>query len=524
MTTVTRNPDGPTSRWRQRTVLAATAILLMSAAAACASSGTSGSDEAEAQEKQIAWTSCDGLGEEFQCAKVEVPLDWNNQDGKKIELAVIRHLASHPDQRIGSMFVNPGGPGQSGVDLVRNSADDFDTWGAGRFDLVGWDPRGTNASTPVQCFTNSDDQDQFWRGVSIPNTPAESEAYANKVTELAQRCGQLSGDLLSHITTADTARDLDRLRELVGDQKITYVGLSYGTMIGQTYANLFPDRVRAIMLDGVVDPVDESTSMETNISNAISGADQVLEQFIAQCQEAGPERCALAGHGETVGQRVAALFAKARQAPIPAPHADPPGELTATDLQVSTFNPLRVPLTWPAFAQNLEDAVNGDASALEITVQALAAPESSPGFYTSAAISCGDAPARVPLSAWPAQIARFSNSGILDGTLLGWTLWAPCAANWPANATGRYTGPWDAKTETPLLVMSARYDPGTPYPNAEVAQKRLGNAVLVTLESFGHPSYQVPSKCMDDLRVQYLTDLVTPPNGTVCQPDQGPFD
>ncbi|QNK82875.1 alpha/beta hydrolase [Nakamurella sp. PAMC28650] len=471
----------------------------------------------------IAWAKCKGLGDKFQCARVNVPMDWSQPDGKQIELAVIRHLASRPDVRIGSMFVNPGGPGQSGVDLVRNSADDFDEWGGGRFDVVSWDPRGTNASTPVKCFTSRADRDHFWAGVSTPDTPAESVAYQRKAAELAQRCGKLSGALLSHITTADTARDLDKLRALVGDTKITYVGLSYGTLIGQTYANLFPGRVRAMMLDGLVDAVDATTSMETNINNAVSSADQVFEQFVAQCQKAGRTRCALAGHGQTVAQRVADLFAKVRRAPIPAPHADPPGELSFADLQVSTFTPLRVPLTWPTFANDLEAAIDGDASALEITVQALQSPQASPGFFTSAAISCADAPARVPLSAWPAQISRFTNSGSLDGPLLGWTLWAPCAANWPAHATDRYVGPWNAKTTTPILLMSARYDPGTPYPNAQVAQKRLGNAVLVTLNGYGHPSYQVPSTCMDKARVRYLIVLVTPPNGTVCQPDQGPF-
>ena len=185
----------------------------------------------------IAWTRCTeppaARSNQLQCAMVPVPLDWAKPNGTKIELAVIRRLASRPQQRIGSMFVNPGGPGQSGYDLVANSGQDFDESGEGRFDVVSWDPRGTNRSSPVECFTSQAAEDRFWAGVFVPITPAESASYQPKTVELARRCGEVSGALLSHITTTDTARDLHALRALVGDRKITYVGLSYGSMIGQ---------------------------------------------------------------------------------------------------------------------------------------------------------------------------------------------------------------------------------------------------------------------------------------------------
>lgn len=521
MITAPRNPHSLVATWRGRAALAAVAIVVTSTAVAC--TGSSGTPSASAAgQSGIAWKSCQGLSNKFQCARVSVPLDWSQPTGKKIGLAVIRHLASKPSQRIGSMFINPGGPGQSGVNLVRTSSADFDLWGGGRFNLVGWDPRGTNDSTPVKCFTSTADQDRFWKGVTIPDTRAGSLLYERKAVALAGRCEKLSGSLLAHVSTADTARDLNRLRELVGDQKITYVGLSYGSMIGQTYANLFPTKVRAMMLDGIVDPVDQTMSMETNISNAVSSSDETLEQFVAQCQKAGPKRCALAGHGETVAQRVAGLFAKVGRAPIPAPHAKPPGELSYADLQASTFTPLRLPLTWPAFAKGLESAVKGDASALETAAKGIQSPAGMAGDTASAVISCADAPARVPLSAWPAQIARFNHIGKLWGPVLGWGLWAQCAA-FGSHTTDHYTGPWNAKTKTSIMLVGARYDPGTPYLNAVVAQRRLGNAVLLTLNGFGHPSYQVPSKCIDAARVRYLVHLVPPRNGTVCQPDKTPF-
>lgn len=201
---------------------------------------------------RIAWKSC---GKQLQCAKVSVPLNWHRPGGTHIKLAVIRRLAGDQKHLIGSMFVNPGGPGESGVDLVRSPASGRGllAWGGGRFNVVGWDPRGTNGSDPVRCFTSQASEARFWRDVQIPTTSAESRAYEQRAIELAHRCGQVSGQLLDNISTEDTARDLNYLRQLVGDPALTYVGLSYGTFLGQTYANMFPTKVRAMMLDGVVD-------------------------------------------------------------------------------------------------------------------------------------------------------------------------------------------------------------------------------------------------------------------------------
>lgn len=286
---------------------------------------------------RIVWRNC---GARLQCARVQVPLDWSRPNGEQIELAVIQHLASRPKARIGSIFINPGGPGESGVELVRNAGAELDAWGAGRFNVVSWDPRGTNASDPVRCFTSQASEARFWRRVQIPMTAAESRAYERKTIELARRCGRVSGQLLAHISTADSARDLDDLRRLVGDRRLTYVGISYGTFLGQTYANMFPGHVRAILLDAVVDQRAWARSAEAR-NAAIDSTGEVFKQFLTLCQRAGHTRCALAGHPETAAQRVARLFRQARRAPIPAPHARPPGKLSYSDLLLTTLNPLR---------------------------------------------------------------------------------------------------------------------------------------------------------------------------------------
>ncbi len=471
----------------------------------------------------IAWLSCPDEGPQFQCAKVPVPLDWARPHGEQIELSVIRHLASRSQQRMGSMFVNPGGPGASGVDLVRDLSTKLDGWGGGRFDVVSWDPRGTNRSSPVECFTSEAAEARFWQGMSIPTTQAQSRAYQRKTVELARRCGEVSGRLLAHISTTDTVRDLDALRNLVGDHALTYAGVSYGSVIGQIYANMFPDRVRAMMLDGLVDVVDYTRSAEARVANQVGSIDEVFEQFVAQCQQAGPSGCALAAHSEPAADRVARLFTAARRAPIPAPHADPPGELSYADLLLSTFNPPRIPADWPPYAKDLDAAVNGDASALEDAARALRTPAAFAGATTSAAISCVDGPARRPSQTWPSVIPHLTDVSTLWGPVLGWWLWAPCASDWPARSPDRYTGPWHAETKNPILLINNRYDPATSYRNARVAEQRLGNAVLLTQNGYGHPAFNDASTCTDKARVRYLVDLVTPPRHTVCAADRPPF-
>lgn len=476
---------------------------------------------ARAASGRVAWRPC---GVRLQCARVWVPLNWRRPHGRKIGLAVIRHLASRPGMRLGTMFVNPGGPGESGVELVRNAGAELDAWGDGRFDIVSWDPRGTNGSDRVRCFTSAASRSRFWRGVRIPMTAAQSRIYERRAIALAKRCGQVSGRLLAHISTADSARDLNDLRRLVGDRRLTYVGISYGTFLGQTYANMFPGRVRAMMLDAVVDQRAWVRSAEARNAAAVSSAGEVFRRFLALCQQASHVRCALAGHPETAAERVAQLLRRARHAPIPASHARPPGRLTYSDLLLTTLNPLRSPEVWPRYASELDAASNGDASALEDAARAMRTPAAFAKATTSAAIQCLDGPARAPVSAWPVVIGHLTRLGPLSGAFQGWTQWAPCASHWPAHSTDRYRGPWDRRTRTPILLINNRYDPSTGYRGAQRAQRLVGNAVLLTNAGYGHPTYADPSHCIDRWRGRYLVRLITPPPGTVCRPDRRPFD
>jgi len=220
---------------------------------------------------------------------------------------------------------------------------------------------------------------------------------------------------------------------------------------------------------------------------------------------------------------VTRLFNRARLKAIPAPHATPPGELSYSDLLLSTFAPLRDPTLWPQFAKDLDAAARGDASSLETAARPWRTPAAFDAATTSAAIACLDGPARQPSRDWPNVIAHLADVSALAGPVQGWWLWAPCASNWPAAGADRYTGPWNAKTKTPVLLIGTEYDPNTGYRNAQRVQRLLGNAVLITHAGSGHLSYKDPSQCVEKARVRYLVDLVTPPPGTVCPADQTSF-
>jgi pimeloyl-ACP methyl ester carboxylesterase len=470
---------------------------------------------------RIGWTAC---GPQLECASVPVPLDWAHPNGPTITLSVIRHLASRPDQRIGSLFVNPGGPGDSGVGYVAERGEALDAMTVGRFDIVAWDIRGGAAgSAPVSCFADANERASFWQDLPVPTTRQDERRYLAKTTALAQRCGAQNGELLAHISTADTARDLDHLRRLVGDRRLTYFGESYGTLIGQTYANLFPRRVRAMALDGVVDAVAAAAGTEAVAASSLADTDRVFRRFLKLCQAAGPDRCALAGHGP-VAPRVNRLLERLRHAPIPAPSATPPGELTYGEaLTALKYEGVPKPEQWPLVAALLEAAAEGDASATETIARGATSDQARLLFQEQgAALVCADSPARHTARAWPRVVDRLEAISRIGGPVVGWQL-APCAA-WPATSANRYTGPWNATTSNPILLIGTRFDPNTPLASARRAQRRLGNAVLLTHDGYGHLSRRDPSACVMRATGSYLVDLTVPPRGTVCPSDHLPFD
>lgn len=467
---------------------------------------------------RIAWSAC---GKHLQCAKVLVPLEWRNPTGPQIGLAIVRHSAGKPKARIGTLFFNPGGPGVSGVSTVREAGDELDRFGGGRFDIVSWDPRGTGASTHARCFTNRKALAKFWGDLGVPTTASASPAYLRKTIEFAHRCGDVSGSLLPNISTAETARDLDYLRELLGEQRVTYLGWSYGSFLGTTYANMFPTRVRAMLLDGIVDPTAYVAGREPALANGEADADLVFGKFESLCDGAGRARCALAGN-EPAARGIARLIARLERAPLSAPSA-PGARLSYGDFLTTLFLKVRSPDQWPQLAKDIHAAENGNGSALEIAAQAIRLPSGYEQLEAPIAIACADSPAQNPPQAWREVTHRLTTISFIYGPLTSWWLWAPCAS-WPVASADRYTGPWNASTKTPILLISTRYDPNTPFANGPRLQRLLGNAVLLTHDGYGHTSTADPSACVERAEQRYLIDLIVPKRGSVCSSDRRPFD
>jgi pimeloyl-ACP methyl ester carboxylesterase len=469
---------------------------------------------------RLSWTAC---GPRLECADVTVPLDWARPRGPTITLPVLRYLASHPERRIGSLFVNPGGPGDSGVEMATSRGEALDAATGGRFDVVGWDIRGTGGNSRVDCFGDTAARQDFWADSPIPTTGPDQLRYLATTAEFARRCGARNGDLLAHISTADTARDLDHLRRLVGDRQLTYLGESYGTLIGQVYANMFPSRVRAMVLDGLADPIAATDGTAAILAAGLGGTDEVFEQFLATCEAAGPERCALARHGP-VAPRVNAMLDRLRHTPLPAPNATPPGTLSYNEaLAPLKFAVLGHPILWPPVAAALELAIQGDGSAVKDAAHFNTSEEFHRLVEPGQAILCADSPARQHAAQWPQVVQKLTKVSRIGGAPLGWGVGAACAS-WPTRDTNRYTGPWNATTRTPILLLSNRYEPNMPLAVARKVERLLGNAVLLVNDGYGHLSMNDPSACVTRATGSYLVGLVTPRPGTVCPSDRRPFD
>jgi pimeloyl-ACP methyl ester carboxylesterase len=293
----------------------------------------------------------------------------------------------------------------------------------------------------------------------------------------------------------------------------------YGTAIGETYANMFPRRVRAMVINGVINPVPFTTSAQAGIASTQADFLRVFAKLQSLCQAAGPARCALAGHGP-VKARVSRLLARLRHGPIPAPSAAAPHRLSYGDLLFYIFATLGRPVSWPQIAAGLEQAASGNGSAIETALKPLR-PSYQSGLNSATALQCADKP-RPRVGPGVAEHPRPADAGQPYSPVNGWWLAVPCAA-WPLLNADRYSGPWNRSTHNPVLVVVNRYDPQTAYQGARRVARLLGNARLLTLDGYGHTTDVDPSSCIDRAVSAYLIQPATARQQT-CQADRQPFD
>jgi len=445
-----------------------------------------------------AWQPCGDDYPGTDCAVVRVPLDYDQPHGPTIGLALARTPATDSRHKLGTVFVNPGGPGGSGVKMILVGFGDYLAGVlGGRFDVVGFDPRGVAASEPLQCFPDEDALTQFFAGFpQFPYLPDQQRPYFDRLSSIADQCFAEKHRIIGHMSTADVARDLDRLREAVGDQRLTYLGFSYGTYIGNTYANLFPDKIRALAIDGVLDPRLWSSGWQ--VSSDRVATQKEFAEFLRLCDEAADD-CPFAAPGGSAA-RYDALARALRRRPLPLADGT---SFTYDVLLGDTLDAMYAPELWggpdgyAALFAALAQAVLGDATAASQSLtlrqalrERLRPPSRQPSDYDNSVDAffgnqCGDIELPRSFADYRA-IGAYAEIGSIFGPLWWWTN-AGCA-RWPVNAD-RYVGPWTARTSAPVLVVGNYFDGITDYAGAVATSTFLGNSRLLSYAGWGHTAF-----------------------------------
>jgi pimeloyl-ACP methyl ester carboxylesterase len=512
----------------------AASLLALPAPAAQAARGASG-ETGGAAVPRLDWQPCGEEAPAFQCATAQVPLDYDRPRGAKITLALTRLPAGNPRARIGSIFFNPGGPGGSGVDFVQGLGQElYSDQVRARFDLIGFDPRGVARSTPLQCFDTTEEASAATAPFPFPVTRQEERIWIQADRAWARACAENAGPILDHMSTANVARDMDLLRRAVGDRKITFVGYSYGSHVGSTYANMFPDKVRAVVIDGVIDPVSFTTGRRDQARRlpadarlrSEQGAYDTLQAFLRLCDRGGPNCAFSDGNPKRRYDRLARRLLRE-----PAQLPDGQGgtvPFTYADLVVTTLGALYDPSSWPFLAELLQelDALTAPARA-SATLRALQrrlglrAPEPYEQVLEGfAGVWCLDPINPDHPGAWARAARRADRRDPYFGR--PWIWFGSICASWPGKDRDRYLGPFDRRTANHVLVVGNINDPATRYQDAVSTARILDKGRLLTVAGSGHTSLFL-SSCADGHVSRYLLTGRVPPRGTVCQVDVVPF-
>ncbi|HWO62416.1 MAG TPA: alpha/beta hydrolase [Umezawaea sp.] len=456
----------------------------------------------------LAWTDC---GDGFQCATAEVPLDYHDPKGPKIGLGVTRKQATDPAQRIGSLFLNPGGPGGGTDALVRF----FSTAGPSelraRFDIIGFDPRGVERSSPLACQSQAEYTEAWSQATS---RPAEGGFDRSLVQgkQFADACQRESARLLPFVGTEYVARDMDLMRQAVGDEKLNYFGISYGTYIGTVYANLFPDRIRVLALDGAYNPETYANRPYEYDLGQFVAVESALTRLLDWCSRT-PAECAF-GDGNP-----RAAFVELQNSLDADPVRAEDGTFVGNGALL-TFNVVRGLsdglAAWPEIAKGLLAAERDRSGDL------LKAPPAV-SLAANTSVECADRLFPMGKGQLRAQLAKASEAAPLTGPALAYAVpsydhaHATACTQWPVRSKSRFAGPFGARTAPPILVVGSTGDPDTPFPDAVALASTLRGGRLLTYRGEGHTGFLNSKQCVSDHIVAYLVTGTLPAEGTVCE-------
>ncbi len=485
---------------------------------------------------KLRWYSCYSWA---QCATAEVPLDYDRPNGKKVTLALLKVKARNQKHKIGSLFVNPGGPGGSGVSLALAAPYFLSNTLLDRFDVVGMDPRGIGFSDPVMCFDDAAAQGPVLAKLNIgfPYGAKEEKSFLKATAAQGRACSTTGRELAGAMSTAEVARDMDVMRRAVGDEKLSYLGFSYGTALGQYYANMFPDRFRAIAVDGVVDPqawVGSSRTagqVQDDRLRSADGAWKALQEIMRRCNVAGPTKCEFSGQAlrrfRTIanrlkskplsigGQKITyAVFVSMVLSAL----YDVEAGAGVTELSAALWR-----LTTPGASSTAEQltAATTTVTKARRRVVGRAFPYDN-SFDAYAAVMCTDGRHPARGTDWVKAGAKADKRAPYFGRAWAWAS-ASCARNtWTVRDEDAYTGLFNRRTKNPVLVVGSFWDPATNYADAVKSSKLLPNSRLLSSANWGHTAYGT-SACVTSAMDRYLLTRTLPAKGKSCVGDVQPF-
>jgi pimeloyl-ACP methyl ester carboxylesterase len=445
-----------------------------------------------------------------QCATQTVPLDYDKPDGETIGIAVARVPAKDQAHRIGSLIFNFGGPGGSGVTTLPALGKDYATLRT-RYDLVSFDPRGVGRSAPVECQNNLQ-LDAYFQQDATPDDPAERTKLLDNTKEFNAACETNSEKILPHVRTTDAARDLDLMRQVLGDDKLHYFGISYGTELGGVYAHLFPRNVGRAVFDAVVDPTQNP---EQGSLGQAEGFQLALDNFAEDCASK-TENCPIGDSAEDVKNRIAQLLEDLDNKPIPGIY---PRELTQAPATNGILQALYSQGFWGYLTQGLEQAYAGDGRILMALSDVMNGRDQN-GEYTNltaanVSINCADDRPRYTADHVERKLPEFRAASPIFGDFLAWGMLT--CTDWPVAGAADHPDV-SAPGSAPILVVGNTGDPATPYEGARKMAAALGKGVGVelTYKGQGHGAYRSRNKCVQDAVNGYLLDGRVPSAGTVC--------